>query len=258
MIDRTSRLGRVSRLIPTRILAKKRIWMCGMGTVGSCVAVQLARHGVGCRSPGLMHFVDGDFVQKRNLNGSIYRVPHLGMKKVDAMKQHNQEIDEKAKVTTEDKMLTKADVSRITKVAKKYDLMCLFADDGDLMLRIGESCYGRCPMILALLGRRCDVVEVAFSIPNKTATLPQTIGRRSLRRIEHPEALGVDTMFATSYVAAMCLSLLLYPKTSNVLPKLDMNAPLHLIGLRREWLFSEMPEDQPRTILAIENPIHNH
>lgn len=61
--------------------------VCGLGGLGSNVAIALARAGI-----GRLHLIDFDKVDISNLNRQQYFVKQLGMYKVDAMRDNLKEI----------------------------------------------------------------------------------------------------------------------------------------------------------------------
>lgn len=63
-------------------LKKAKIGIAGLGGLGSNAAVALARMGV-----GKLLLVDFDIVEPSNLNRQYYFIRHIGMKKVEAMKE---------------------------------------------------------------------------------------------------------------------------------------------------------------------------
>ena len=60
-----------------------RVAVCGLGGLGSNVAIALARSGVGC-----LHLIDFDRVDITNLNRQQYEVSQLGMPKTEALPQN--------------------------------------------------------------------------------------------------------------------------------------------------------------------------
>lgn len=62
------------------IVKKSRVAICGLGGLGSNIAVMLARTGV-----GFLRLIDFDVVEPSNLNRQNYYVKHLGMFKTDAL-----------------------------------------------------------------------------------------------------------------------------------------------------------------------------
>lgn len=67
---------------------KARVAVCGLGGLGSNIAVMLARTGV-----GYLKLIDFDIVEPSNLNRQSYYVEHLGMFKTDALKEQIKRIN---------------------------------------------------------------------------------------------------------------------------------------------------------------------
>lgn len=62
-------------------LSNAYVAIAGLGGLGSNIAVMLARSGV-----GHLLLIDFDSVDVTNLNRQIYMIPHVGMKKTEALK----------------------------------------------------------------------------------------------------------------------------------------------------------------------------
>lgn len=75
---------------------KGRVAIAGLGGLGSQIAMQLARSGV-----GHLHLVDFDTVEPSNLNRQQYRICHLGMEKTQALAQELAEIAPYVTITTD-------------------------------------------------------------------------------------------------------------------------------------------------------------
>ncbi len=69
-------------------LAEARVAIAGLGGLGSNIAVNLARIGV-----GHLHLVDFDRVDITNLNRQQYFIHQIGMYKTDAIKENLQKIN---------------------------------------------------------------------------------------------------------------------------------------------------------------------
>ena len=82
-------------------IAKKlkeiKVCILGLGGLGSNVAVLLARAGIGS-----LKLVDFDVVEASNLNRQQYRISHIGMKKIEAIKTIIKEINPFVEVETLD------------------------------------------------------------------------------------------------------------------------------------------------------------
>jgi hypothetical protein len=246
------RYGRIARLVDLDVLAVKRVTMLGAGSMGCPVAVQLARHGVATRGAGRLRLIDGDNVSERNLIGTDYRRQHVGMPKVEALAAIIHECNDSVNVSYWNRMLGAGDIQSVVDLAGQSDLLCLFADTFDLTLRIADACSGICPQVMAVFGPRADYGEVAFSLPRSTPPQSRTLGKRSRRSISKPEALGCDTVWVASFVAGLCIRLLLGgAKGSDLLP-CYLNTPLFILGLRQSWVFENQPQDVARSIILVQ------
>ena len=82
--------------------------VCGLGGLGSNVAISLARAGL-----GTLLLIDSDRVDVSNLHRQQYRVSQLGMYKTEAMKQILSEISPYCKVITHTVKMTEENLSLI-------------------------------------------------------------------------------------------------------------------------------------------------
>ena len=82
--------------------------VCGLGGLGSNVAISLARAGL-----GTLLLIDFDRVDVSNLHRQQYRVSQLGMYKTEAMKQILSEISPYCKVITHTVKMTEENMSLI-------------------------------------------------------------------------------------------------------------------------------------------------
>lgn len=105
--------------------------VCGLGGLGSNIAVALARIGV-----GKLLLIDFDVVEPSNLNRQHYMIPHIGMKKTDAIKLQLKDINPFIEIVTHD----------------------VFLDEGNLMDHIGEA----------------DIAVEAFDGPQSKAMMVST------------------------------------------------------------------------------------
>ena len=77
-------------------LSAARVAVCGLGGLGSNIAIALARAGV-----GQLHLIDFDCVEISNLNRQQYFVFQLGMPKTEAMRENLRQIAPYCEVTTD-------------------------------------------------------------------------------------------------------------------------------------------------------------
>ncbi|MBR6670498.1 MAG: ThiF family adenylyltransferase, partial [Ruminococcus sp.] len=80
--------------------------VCGLGGLGSNVAISLARAGV-----GKLILIDFDKVDISNLHRQQYAVSQLGMYKTDAMKQTLSEIAPYCEIVTHTEKITEDNLS---------------------------------------------------------------------------------------------------------------------------------------------------
>lgn len=97
--------GRQSDIIDPNIVKDMHVTICGLGTVGSHAAVELARMGVGS-----LHLIDADIVEAHNLPSQAYEVDDLNAFKADALEKRVKAFSDHIKVTTEKKMLDGGEV----------------------------------------------------------------------------------------------------------------------------------------------------
>lgn len=79
-----------------RKISRARVAIAGLGGLGSNIAVNLARLGVGC-----LHLVDYDRVEVSNLNRQQYGLRHVGRYKTDALREVLGEINPYIRVVTD-------------------------------------------------------------------------------------------------------------------------------------------------------------
>jgi sulfur carrier protein ThiS adenylyltransferase len=88
------------------------VGIAGLGGLGSLVAMALARVGV-----GTLILVDFDVVEPSNLNRQVYFVDHIGMPKVDALKEIIHRSNPFVSIQTYNERLDRNTVERILKDA---------------------------------------------------------------------------------------------------------------------------------------------
>ena len=97
-------------------LSKARVSVAGLGGLGSHVAVELARAGV-----GHLHLVDFDRVDVTNLNRQHYFIRHLGRYKTDALKEQLLEINPWLDIRTD---CTEVTAENIPDLFGEADVIC--------------------------------------------------------------------------------------------------------------------------------------
>lgn len=96
--------------------------ICGLGGLGSNVAISLARAGV-----GKLILIDFDKVDISNLHRQQYNVSQLGMYKTDAMKQTLSEIAPYCEIVTHTEKITEDNLSLIA----DCDIVCECFDNAE-------------------------------------------------------------------------------------------------------------------------------
>lgn len=81
------------------------VTVCGLGTVGSHAAVELARMGVGS-----LHLIDGDVVEGHNLPSQAYHVSDIDRPKAEACADRVRDVSDHIEIVSEQKMLAGGEV----------------------------------------------------------------------------------------------------------------------------------------------------
>lgn len=97
--------------------------VCGLGGLGSHIAIMLARSGV-----GRLHLIDFDVIEPSNLNRQAYMVEDLGKLKTEAMREQISKINPFIEVNID---TLKIDENNIQALFKDDDIVCE-AFDSDL------------------------------------------------------------------------------------------------------------------------------
>lgn len=122
-----------------------KVAIAGLGGLGSHIAIELARTGV-----GHLHLVDFDIVEPSNLNRQMYKICHLGMKKTEALAQEIKEINPYIEV--------QIDTIRVT----EDNVLELFKED-EIVCEAFDKPEAKAMLVNTLLGERKNVKIVAAS-----------------------------------------------------------------------------------------------
>lgn len=112
------------------------IAVCGLGGLGSNVAISLARAGV-----GKLLLIDFDKVDISNLHRQQYAVSQLGMYKTEAMKQTLAEIAPYCEIVTHTVKLTEENLSLIA----DCDIVCECFDNAECKAMLANGVAERYP-----------------------------------------------------------------------------------------------------------------
>ncbi len=91
-------------------IGRARVAVCGLGGLGSNIAIALARCGIG----GL-HLIDFDCVDVTNLNRQQYRADQVGQKKTEALKENLLAIHPYLTVKTDCVKMTEGNIGELLK-----------------------------------------------------------------------------------------------------------------------------------------------
>ena len=89
-------------------ISKAQVAVCGLGGLGSNIAIALARCGI-----GKLHLIDFDCVDLTNLNRQQYGIRQLGIPKPEALKAELLEINPYLEIATDWVKLTEENMKEI-------------------------------------------------------------------------------------------------------------------------------------------------
>ena len=116
---------------------KAHVAVAGLGGLGSNVAINLARTGV-----GHLHLIDFDIVEPSNLNRQQYKIKHLGMYKTEALKSEIKEINPFIEVTIDTEKVTP---NNIQSLFADEDIICEAFDNPQAKAMIVNNVLERFP-----------------------------------------------------------------------------------------------------------------
>ncbi len=114
-----------------------RVAVCGLGGLGSNIAVMLARTGV-----GYLKLIDFDMVEPSNLNRQSYYVRHLGMFKSDALCEQIRDINPFTEAVGITERITEENA---VKLLSDCDIICEAFDDPQAKAMLTETVLSRLP-----------------------------------------------------------------------------------------------------------------
>lgn len=125
-------------------LKSAKVGVAGLGGLGSNIAVALARLGVGA-----LVLADFDVVEPSNLNRQHYFVPHLGMKKTDALKNQISDINRFISIETADVFLTEDNAA---KIFSDCEIVCEAFDNPEAKAAVTTALLGAGKKVVAASG----------------------------------------------------------------------------------------------------------
>lgn len=136
--------------------------ICGLGGLGSNIAVSLARAGV-----GKLHLIDFDKVDLSNLNRQQYFVSQLGMYKTDALKENLQKIAPYVEIVTHTVRITESNIKALLNDA---DIICEAFDCADEKAMLVNSVLEVFPNKYLVSGSGMAGLSTANSIKTRRIT----------------------------------------------------------------------------------------
>jgi len=115
-------------------LSEAKVAICGLGGLGSNIAMLLARAGV-----GKLILADFDRVDLKNIHRQHYRITHIGMLKTEALSEEIREISPCTETMTFEAPITEKNV---LSVVKNADIVCEAFDDPGCKAMLTEAVLG--------------------------------------------------------------------------------------------------------------------
>ena len=118
-------------------ISAARVAVCGLGGLGSNIAIALARAGV-----GHLHLIDFDRVDITNLNRQQYFVRQLGLLKTDALQETLTDIAPYCDITTNSVKITEDNFAQLL---EKEDIICEAFDRSEAKAMLVNGVLERFP-----------------------------------------------------------------------------------------------------------------
>lgn len=202
-------------------MSGQRVLIAGVGSVGSRIADDLVRSGVGAFA-----VIDPDRVDATNLARSVYNAADIGVPKPDALARHLRAIDPAVIVDGHAAPLGTTDLPQ---VLAGVSLVVAATDDMEEQALLAHHAYAAgVPLVACALYKKADAGEVVLSVPAAgTACWWCAVGGgtpldsyRSSRdyglhgRLVGESALGPSIHLVAGVAASAALGLLAGPKAS--------------------------------------------
>ena len=158
--------SRNTGILETSQMLDKSVIISGCGSVGSLVALELARSGVGS-----FLLIDNDIFEYHNICRHQCGVSDVGKYKVDALKQRILDINPTAKVVTQSKILENVSKNIFEDFCTPNSIIIGCADNraGDLYANNKISYGFNIPFVSIGFWERAFAGEIFYSLPHQTA-----------------------------------------------------------------------------------------
>ncbi|MEV5934714.1 ThiF family adenylyltransferase [Streptomyces sp. NPDC052079] len=168
-------------------LSSRHAVVCGLGSVGSCIAEHLVRSGVGS-----LTLIDPDTVDGANLARTVYAAADVGMRKTTALARRLRAVDPAVRVDEYQEPLGNLGLAEVLEGA---DLVVGATDDMAEQAVLAHHAYAAgIPMVACALYRAAAAGEVVLSVPEaQTACWNCAVGSGGGSGAHRPEPdYGLD------------------------------------------------------------------
>lgn len=253
-------LHRRSEGIVSASLRDRNVLVAGLGSVGSYVAEQLARSGVG----GLA-LLDPDAVEAANLSRTAYAVDDVGRPKPEALARRLLSAAPALRLTLHPVAVEDLAAADLDALVRAADLVVAATDDPGAQRALDRFAYARQrPAVFVGLYAGAGGGEVIFTVPERTpcylcATRARHAVERTAGRVERPadygtgrlageSALGADIQHVASAAVKLALSLLQPGDGLGALAEGAVSEGMPYLTLStvpRYWFYPEIFRDAP-------------
>jgi molybdopterin/thiamine biosynthesis adenylyltransferase len=138
-------------------LRQTAVILIGVGAVGSWVAVELARSGIG-------HFtlIDDDTIESSNLNRSLYSQENIGQRKVEALAAQIKNIDQSIEVVQYSARLCEAKIGEVT--AGAHTLKNIIREKSEVCVVVNSADYPSVDATSAFIDEACQATGTPYVI----------------------------------------------------------------------------------------------
>lgn len=236
-------------LLDPALLGKKRVLIVGCGSVGSYLALLLARSGV-----GTLALRDHDHVSVTNLCRTTYAERDVGRPKVDALREQLRAVRGDLEVDARPVDLRDVDDDEVRTWIDESDLLIAVTDHPPTQARLAALSYHQVPGVFAGVYERGMGGEVIWTAPEETPCYSCVLG--AIRDSAAPSrgqsdygiatgqlasepALGTDILHVTVCAAKIALALLLRGSDAPAAQVLDPSRSVLFVGNTTGWIWRE-------------------
>jgi molybdopterin/thiamine biosynthesis adenylyltransferase len=225
-----------------KIIQESRVVMFGLGSMGSRIAVGLARSGI-----GNFKLVDPDVVSIENLSRHECDLTDLCRPKVVAIKEKIHKVNPGAKIVTYAYDIFKAEKEVRDEVFRNVDLVIATTDKKSVQLKVNEACFDNNTVgLFSGCYEEAKGGEVFYVIPGETKVCYECLRGgvqqpERLRKIDYSKAqstedyegepgLNATINFVTDVAQQYAIALLLRKEDCEMAKTIEPQKNLLLIG----------------------------